>query len=455
MRDGFKIFRDPIYDLIYFNKEEDAPILEIIDTPEFQRLRRIKQLGLSSYTYTSSTHDRFSHSIGVCFLAGRLVENLSFSSVVIKESDKLSFTLDKNQVKLLVRLAAILHDIGHGPFSHAFERAIKSKVEKNLSGSIQIHEDYSIKIINSENIKAIFGRITDHTIREMGIKWVCDILGQTFDGPKWIQEIISSQFDADRIDYLLRDAYMCGVKYATFDWDWIFRNMFIGDIPGNGQGILIDGSKGTHSLESFVISRYHMYEQVYFHKTTRGFEAIVNSIFKRIGFLIDNNILNSTDFLGPYFLNFLKNYESIDDYLQLDDYYMVSHFHHWAKNSSDKVLKKLCSCFVNRRPFKMIKYYTNRDDDQVANLKHYAELSREFHQRIGSDYDYFFLLDDYKDNPYTDTYLLSKTGASKRIWLSSHDKPPKDLAEESVVINALRNKIFAVARIYVDRDYLT
>jgi len=102
----------------------------------------------------------------------------------------------------------------------------------------------------------------------------------------------------------------------------------------------------------------------------------------------------------------------------------------------------------------MIKFYTNRDEDQVGNMKHYADLSRKFEHKIGNDYDYFFLLDDYKDNPYTDTYLLSKTGASKRIWLSSPDRP-KDLAEESVIINALRNKIFAVARIYVNRDYLS
>ena len=453
MRDGLKIFRDPIYDLIYFNKEEDAPILEIIDTPEFQRLRRIKQLGLSSYTYTSSNHDRFSHSIGVCFLAGIMIENLNFENAIVKEPDE-TFTLDKKQVKLLVRLAAILHDIGHGPFSHAFERAIKSKVEKHVSASIQIHEDYSIKILSTGRIKSIIENIKDETIRKNGIKWVCDILEGTFAGPKWVKEIISSQFDADRIDYLLRDAYMCGVKYAAFDWEWIFRNMFIGDIPGNGEGILIDGSKGTHSLESFIVSRYHMYEQVYFHKTTRGFEAVINSIFKRIGFLLDNKLLTEKDFLGPYFLNFLSDYNSIEDYLQLDDYYMISHFHHWSKTNTDPILKDLCRCFVDRQPFKMIKVNTNREEDIETGMDEYHKIVKEYESKMGEKFEYYFLKDSYKDNPYKDTYLLSKAGASERIWLSSGGKP-KDLAEESTIINALRNKVLAVARIYVHRDYLT
>jgi HD superfamily phosphohydrolase len=415
------------------------------------RLRRIKQLGLSSYTYTSSNHDRFSHSIGVCFLAGLMVENLNFTEAIVIEPNE-TYTLNKRQVKLLVRLAAILHDIGHGPFSHAFERAIKSKVEKYVSASIQIHEDYSIKIIQSERISSIFAKINDEIIRQNGIKWVCDILEGTFAGPKWIKEIISSQFDADRIDYLLRDAYMSGVKYAAFDWEWIFRNMFIGNIPGNGEGIIIDGSKGTHSLESFIVSRYHMYEQVYFHKTTRGFEAIVNSIFKRIGVLLEKGLLNEKDFLGKYFLNFLNDYNSIEDYLQLDDYYMISHFHHWSKNSSDDILKKLCLCFVHRQPFKMIKVNTNREEDIESGMDEYHKLATEYKAKMDDYYDYFFLKDSYKDNPYKDTYLLSKSGASERIWISSKNGP-KDLAEESKIIKGLRNEVLAVTRIYVHRDY--
>lgn len=451
MRDGLKIFRDPIYDLIYFNKEDDAPVLEIIDTPEFQRLRRIKQLGLSSYTYSSSTHDRFSHSIGVCFLSGLMVENLNFDTAVVNEPGG-EIELNKKQVKLLVRLAAILHDIGHGPFSHAFERAIKNKVKGHVSASIQIHEDYSIKIICSDSIKSIIERIPDESLKKFGVKWVCDILEGTFAGPKWIKEIISSQFDADRIDYLLRDAYMSGVKYAAFDWEWIFRNMYIGDIAGNGKGIIIDGSKGTHSLESFIVSRYHMYEQVYFHKTTRGFEAVVNSIFKRIGYLIDNGLLTEKDFLGPYFLNFLNDYNSIEDYLQLDDYYMTTHFHHWSKNSTDNVLKKLCLSFIHRQTFKMLKVNTNREEDVETGMDEYHKLMTHYKEKLGDEFDYFFLKDSYKDNPYKDTYLLSKSGAPERIWVSSKSGP-KDLAEESTIIKGLRNDILAVTRIYVHRDY--
>jgi len=459
MRDGQKLFKDPIYDLIYFDKVKDEAILKIIESDEFQRLRRIRQLGLSSYTYSSTNHDRFSHSIGVCFLAGLFVDNLNFETSYVNETGK-KILLDRDETKLLVRLAAILHDIGHGPFSHAFERAIKKKAEKFIKPGIQIHEDYSIKIINSPHIKAIIENIDNPKFKEFGVKWITDILAGTFTGSKWVKEIISSQFDADRIDYLLRDAYMSGVKYAGFDWNWIFRNMFIGDIPIGGdeheestkEGILIDGNKGIHSLESFIVSRYHMYEQVYFHKTTRGFEAIVNSIFKRLNFLIDNNEITSEDFLGDYFLNFLKDYNSIPDYLQLDDYYMISHFNHWSKNCKDYVLKELCNCFVNRKPFKMVKVITG--DNAMESLQKYSELKDVYKDRMKDHFDYFFLEDDYLNNPYKDNYLLSKSpGASERIWLDIRGKP-KDLSVESKIINSLRNNVLEVKRIYVHRNFL-
>lgn len=456
MRDGIKIIRDPIYELVYFNKKEDAAILEIIDSAEFQRLRRIKQLGLSNFTYPSSNHDRFSHSIGVCFLAGLLVDNLDFESVDIKIEPDRTVTLDKKQTKLLIRLAAILHDIGHGPFSHAFERAIKKKVEEFVSPTMQIHEDYSIKILKSDPIKNIIENVDDQIISVYGVKLIEDILSGTLTEPKWIKDIISSQFDVDRIDYLLRDAYMCGVTYAAFDWQWIFHNMVIRDIHLGkeflGKRIIIDGGKGIHSLESFVISRYHMYEQVYFHKTTRGFEAIVNSIFKRLSHLIDTGTISSNDFLGDYFLEFLKDYTSISNYLQLDDQYMTVHFHHWAKNSKDCILKNLCLAFVNRKPFKLAMSVTNKSENLSETFKTHYDMVEKYKKTLGESFDYYFLEDGYTDNPYRDPYLLSKSAASDRIWLDIDGKP-KDLAEKSIVINALRNSVLEVNRIYVNRDF--
>jgi HD superfamily phosphohydrolase len=457
MRDGVKIFKDPIYDLIYFDKQKDKPILEIINTPEFQRLRRIRQLGLSSYTYTSATHDRFSHSIGVCFLAGLIVDSLKPGEIYINEGSE-TITLNGDDAKLLIRLAAILHDIGHGPFSHAFERAIKKKVETTIKSGIQIHEDYSIKIITSEPIRQIIENIPNEDFKKYGIKWITDILAGTFTGSVWVKDIISSQFDADRIDYLLRDAYMCGVKYAGFDWQWLFRNMSIGDVPTEQynvtrKGILIEENKGVHSLEAFVISRYHMYEQVYFHKTTRGFEAIVNAIFKRLNFLIDQKGITEKDFLGQYFLNFLTDYNSIFNYLHLDDYYMISHFHHWSNACKDEILRELCTCFINRRTFKMIKTISVKTDG-LKDFEEYIKLRDHYKEKLKEKFDYYFLEDDYKNNPYKDTYLLSKSPSfSERIWVSKAGEP-KDLSEESEIIKSLRNNVLEVKRIYVHRDFL-
>ncbi len=332
-------------------------------------------------------------------------------------------------------------------------------MEKSVKPGIQIHEDYSIKIINSSAIREKIEAIPNDKFKQYGVKWVTDILSGTFTGSLWVKEIISSQFDADRIDYLLRDADMCGVKYANFDWPWIFRNMFIGDIPTdqkdiNRKGILIEGSKGIHSLESFIVSRYHMYEQVYFHKTTRGFEAIVNAIFKRLNLLIESGQITEKDFLGRYFLNFLKDYTSIPDYLQLDDYYMISHFNHWAKNCRDDILQNLCQCFINRKTFKMVKAFSSKNDGLMESHREYSELRDKYKEKLKDSFDYYFLEDDYKNNPYKDNYLLSKSSEpSERIWLSIKGKA-KDLAEESTIIKALRNNVLEVNRIYINRDFL-
>lgn len=164
--------------------------------------------------------------------------------------------------------------------------------------------------------------VIPYKIRKNFPKWICDILNGVFD-LHYIKEIISSQLDADRMDYLLRDAYMCGVKYARFDLDWIINNLNIGEIKheNNRKGIIVNAEKGIYSLESFIISRYHMYEQVYFHKTTRVAEKLIQAIFMRLKYLVDNKeeekIIPREDTILAL-LN--KDSISVQEYLKLDDF---------------------------------------------------------------------------------------------------------------------------------------
>jgi len=243
MANDRKVFRDPIYNLISFDKEYEQPIIEIVDTPEFQRLRRIRQLGFSNYTFPTAVHDRFSHSIGVSYAVGILFDNLNVSEKITiptldDSGNKTEIKINKKNYRLFLMLAGLLHDIGHGPFSHAFEKIIKID-----------HEEMSKKIIENSRITDIISRIEhSEVLKKYTKKWIIEIIDGTFE-PTWIKELISSQLDADRIDYLLRDAYMCGVTYASFDIKWLFQHMEIDKIKSeNGRDGLVVNAKKEYML---------------------------------------------------------------------------------------------------------------------------------------------------------------------------------------------------------------
>ncbi len=445
MADLVKVFRDPIYSLISFDKKEDDPIVKIINTPEFQRLRRIRQLGLSSYTFPTSTHDRFSHSLGVAFLVGEMFDNLNIQNKIeVLAPDGENVQLDKSQLKLLLKLTGLLHDIGHGPFSHAFEKI--TEVD---------HEKMSKRIIFNEygNILPILRNIDDEILKKYSVEWICEIIDGSFD-PIWAKELISSQLDVDRIDYLLRDAYMCGVNYASFDLKWLFQNIEIGEIKteNDREGLLINAKKGIHAVEAFIVSRYHMYEQVYFHKTTRGFEVITQKIFLRLKSLIENDG-NFTMFLNNNLPEFLNDNSNIKAFLSLDDFNLFTHFNHWINSSNDDILKNLCECITFRQPYKMFKEVEN---NELFNREEYKILSEIFENNQEKE-DYFYFDDQYLNVAYKDNYLLGKKQADRaeHIWLKFSNGDLKEFSEVSPIISSLKNNELRKKRAYIHRDFLT
>jgi len=262
--------RDPIYGFVSFNDWEK----QIINHPAFQRLRRIKQLAFTDMVYPGANHTRFEHSIGVMHLATLMYEAITADDTnkrLLAEYQSYNETgLDRD--KQLIRLAALLHDIGHAPFSHASEDVMPFNDKLNRSFK---HEDYSSAIITGP----LRDVIEDHQINKSNYRISADEVAALLEGNVSILEgkllwkvIISSQLDADRGDYLLRDSYHIGVKYGIYDYSRLLNTLVLGVDPETSELILGVDEGGWHVAEALVIARYQMFTQVYFHKTRRAYD---------------------------------------------------------------------------------------------------------------------------------------------------------------------------------------
>ena len=237
-------FRDPVHGLIKLTDQE----VEIIDQPPFQRLRRIKQLAMAYLVYPGALHTRFDHSLGTLHAAGRILDKVAESAQMCEDD------------VIAVRLAALLHDIGHGPFSHVSEYLLENhhQLGQQSAGTREkIHEKLTVDIINHE--PSIAGLFTTDRQREA----VCSII-QGANRRDVKRDIVSSDLDADKIDYLSRDTYFTGVKYGIFDLEKIYDS-FVYMSQGSESSLGVDES-GLFAVEQLVLAKYHMTQQVYAHR---------------------------------------------------------------------------------------------------------------------------------------------------------------------------------------------
>ncbi len=276
-----KFIRDPLYEDFIIIEDN---LLKVVEHYSFQRLRRISQLGLVSYIYPGATHTRFSHSLGVLYLMEEAIKNLQMKD----------FKIDQT-LKFALQFTALVHDIGHGPFSHALEMTILNKK----------HEDIT-KII----IDKILRNVVGDEISEIAIK----IINNLFE-LKFANEIISSQLDVDRLDYIRRDAFYCGVHYGLIDVWRILKTLTI-----TNDGRLAVEEKGKHAVEGYLVARYLMYWSVYFHKTNLSIQAMLYSLFRRLKDLLEENYqVPLIDKIKVLFEKGVDSDEGLQSFLMLDD----------------------------------------------------------------------------------------------------------------------------------------
>jgi HD superfamily phosphohydrolases len=382
-----KVFRDPIHGYI---RVFHLIFWQLINTKEFQRLRRIHQLGGTHMVYQTAEHSRLSHSLGVYEVIRRMLEEETISDKV-NDYDKMS-----------VLCAGLLHDVGHGPFSHAFENIFE-----------QFHEDYTVKIILSKDTE--INRVLSTYHQDLPNE-VASIILKKHHNPILIQ-LISSQLDGDRMDYLLRDSYFTGTKYGQFDMERIFRTILL-----HNNRIVIKES-GVQAVENYILARYHMYWQVYYHPVARSYEQLLITIFKRIKHLVQDNRLDLNQF--PYLIPFFKSQDvSVDDYLRLDEA-SLSYYFSLLQLSEDAILSDLTNRFMHR---KLFKYKTLKSQEEAEIIK------KEIKER-GYDPEYYVLMDDPQQTPYT------HYGADQQVQeikvLMDYTNEIKTLPEVSEIVSAI------------------
>lgn len=418
------VVRDPIHgfiDLSYY-----YPLVRnLVETTYFQRLRRLSQLVVSIFVYPSATHNRFNHSLGAMELFVKLFDNLS-------ENHN-----DEYHVLRKIGIAAVLlHDIGHGPFSHATE---------NIFG--YSHEALSVKIVREE-----MSEILEE--QDISTSEVTSVISRAPDeNKKMLTQLLSSQLDVDRLDYLARDIYFTGVGFGGVDLDRIIRTLTIYQSEDFLDGYAVVEEKGKHSVESYLLTRAVMYDDVYYHKTTRCVERILKQIFVRAG-----ELSNRGEIRLPTELNFLTELSkgeteeraimSSKDVLPLDDHQIYTLLSKWSRDDSDTILSDLSSRIINRKLLKT----TGGINDSFKASEIEEKIIQLIRQKTNLDPEIYCMRDEPEDTPYDPiksplTEELLEASLRKNIFVKLRDGKCKEISEDSPVIKALTEKK-KTARIY-------
>ena len=377
-----KVMRDPIHGYIHVHYKV---IWDCINAREFQRLRRIHQLGGDFQVYHTAEHTRFSHSLGVY-------------EIVVEEIEELSRSLSEYE-KCAAMLAGLLHDLGHGPFSHAFE-AVSDCHHEQFTQRILLEDSEIHRILSAADV-----RLPQDVADIIGYRYKNDLLNQ----------LVSGQLDADRMDYLLRDAYFTGTSYGTFDMERILRTIRIQDAH------LAVKESGIHSVEDYIMARYHMYWQVYLHPVARSYEIMIALLFERMKTLWKQK---PSFFAGlEMFTPFLSGERvAIEALFRLDEAAALYGFALLTQRS-DPILRDLAARVLDRRLFA----YTQEEADTYAKICPIAKAN-------GYDPQYYVHRDHVTQKPYSPYKGRQGTHV---IWIVDEQGTLSELSEKSAIVSAL------------------
>lgn len=389
-----KIFNDPIYGFITI---PNAFIYDLIQHPYFQRLRRISQMGMSYLVYPGAHHTRFHHALGCMHIMQKAVQTLQFKGVAISQEEEEA-----------LYIAILLHDIGHGPFSHAMEHSIVEGVH---------HEELSLLFMEQLNLE-FEGKL--------------NLAIQVFKGEyprKFMLQLISSQLDMDRMDYLKRDSFYSGVAEGNINSDRLIQMMHVKD------DLLVIEEKGIYSVEKFLVARRLMYWQAYLHKTSVVAELILTKILKRAKELSQNEVLLPINSPLQFFMTHkitLDNFDNVtlNNFSYLDDYDIMGAIKSWQFHD-DYVLQNLCRMILNRD---LLKIQITEDKPDKADLLILKNKFMQIASISEKESAYFVFKGKLKNQAYSKSsapiYILKKDNTIEDVVEASDQMYLKALSKE-------------------------
>lgn len=404
------ILRDPVHGLVAFEGNAERVVPALLATREVQRLRNVRQLGFTSLAFPGAEHSRFVHGVGAAHVMIRLLARIRAVQGLLPQELRVD-----EEVEADALAAALLHDLGHGPFSHLFEEVLPHA---------RHHEEWTADILSDPGTDV--HRVLASFSRGMPERVVSLLRGS--HRLAYLSRSVSGMLDVDRCDYLLRDSHMTGVRYGIYDLDWLLRALTFGCV--NHEWVLaIEGRKGLPPIEGFFLARSFMYQQVYHHKATRAAEALIRGIFLRVASLIRAGRAPEQT---PRAIVAAVSGERVQlgDYLALDDIALLHAFRVWEADA-DPALARLTRQLSTRQLPKTMPLPADRRHWEPA-----AERARELARRHGSPPELSVWLDVATEHPYAEPEDESPDG----LWVSIRHRPMTRLGRTSFVLGELRNK---------------